>query len=177
MREFEKGFKDRKGTNTTKKRIQVLERTEHSNGQMTLIANVNRNDSGITEEGTRMDAESMNTAVLELIYNELYGITYTYSESEWVGTDKEWYERLILNYSGPRLYANVEQNDYLNFVIDNAINQSEIEITGGSKLSDLEYETSIDIYINLYSDEECTNFVTRVKKRINYIPSSTSSND
>ena len=177
MREFEKGFKDRKGTNTTKKRIQVLERTEHSNGQMTLIANVNRNDSGITEEGTRMDAESMNTAVLELIYNELYGITYTYSESEWVGTDKEWYERLILNYSGPRLYANINLNAYLDITINNLVDKSEVNILGKEILHDLEYETSIDIYINLYSDEECTNFITRVKKRINYIPSSTSSND
>ena len=178
MREFVKGFKDRKGTNVTKKVINVLERTDHANGQMTLKGTINREDTGVIEEGTRLDAESMNNAVLDLIYNELYGLDFGNEPycREYIGVEliDDMYN---IYFTGPRLYGVVESNNYFDIEVSNQENRIKVVLGSKSALSEVDYELNVEYYINLYSDAACTHFVTRVKRCINYIPSSTSSND
>ena len=174
MSVFEKGFIDHE-VEVNRKRIEVVEKEEYANGTVALIANVNRNDIGVSVEGTKLNAKSMNSAVLDLVYYELYGL-YSDIEGYNVESDLTDVEKYYVRFTDRRFYGYAVPNDYLDISVSNEVDKFRIIIEKKLNVT-LDTAMNIPFYIDLYADSDVNFFVCRYKGNISYVPSSTSAND
>ncbi len=181
MNEFVKGFKDRKSTYTGRKKINVIEQTAQANGTSTMLVNIARNDGTVTQEGTKLDANSMNEAVLDLVYYELYGIEFiNFPYFINVIGEQEGNINFQIKFHGERLYPKVSSPEY-SFYNSYSYNDStkilNISLILFEEIEKSDYEYDFMFNFSLYSDAGCNNYVTSINRYCHYTPSSTSPSD
>ena len=179
MATYEKGFMDRESSKLKKKVIDVTKQTIYSNGLMELEADVTRGDSeDYVKVGTRLNAAEMNKAILDLVYNDLFGIKLSADlHNIKIVANKQFSFEIISN----------ERPVFANCVCNNGIDfEGSTEFTGdGSKTSitmipDTTVFTSkseFNFKIELYTDTQRKNYLTSVTGHVQYSPNSQSSND
>lgn len=177
---YDKGFVDRVAKKMSNKVISVTEQNIHSDGLMTLTADVQRNDNDVTEIGTRLNAESMNKAVLDLVYNELYGIQVNKDlhSLELVADGKDTFK---ITCNERPLFANCICDGGIEFTGENIVYEGGAEITleiqASSSLLDSDATKEIDFKIELYTDSLGKNYLVTLTGYVKYKPTSTSSTD
>lgn len=178
MATYEKGFVDRKSNSSEKRIINVSKQTIYSNGLMELEADVSRGDNNVTTAGTRLNAAEMNKAVLDLIYNELFGIKINKDlhSINIVGSEQFSFE---ITCNERPLFANCVCNNGIDFggEILFSGNGSMILIDLIPDVTVLTSKSEFDFKIELYTDSQCNKYLTSITGHINYSPTSESSND
>lgn len=174
-------FINRQSTNSNRRRIDVKEVITDSGGNIkSIIADINRSqlEEKVTEAGTPLNAEAMTKAVLALVNKECFGIDVTNSNFniEWKQKVNECNKvEYTINLGGPRLYTKRFETQLLEGVsLSNTQNKIVYKITEKWELNNIVNNSSfiIPFSIELYSDEACTKFVTRLNGTITYIPMS-----
>lgn len=170
-------FVNRQATNINRKRLNVVDVEHDSSGNVTsLVVDEVRADSDTcTETGTRLDKESIESAIENLIYSNVFGLNFNMDHKKIningsnvvsfavVASDNLVYARVIRK---GRFTVSIHQGS-----VDEPLNIMFSYPTGGSSSVSDEYE------INLYSNSALTNFVCQITGIITYTPSSTGSGD
>lgn len=172
-------FKDRISTNLNRRRLDVVDVVTDNGGNITsIVADISRSTSeGNTVVGTALNASDLTDTILSVINKQIFGVEVISSG----GLNIEWMQdkgnmttkRVQLNLTGPRLYAK-EYND-ANFMC-NADNSPAYIFFYLSDTQSLNTsngpQVKIQYSIELYSDSNCINYVTRLLGTVTYIPES-----
>ncbi len=175
---YDKGFVNRSNLSINARVIDVTTQTIKANGAMQLKANISRDDDFVQVAGTKLDAAGMNKAVLDLVYNDLFGIQVSEDlHAIEIVADEQFTFTITCN----------ERPVFVNCVCD-----SSIEFDGSNDFYDtgatitvilsadttlLTTESEIPFKIELYTDMQRRNYLVSVTGIIHYFPTSQSSND
>lgn len=178
MATYVKGFVDRQSTNPNYKVIDVKQQTTNYNGLPTYLAKVSRGDESISITGTGLNAKEINKAVIDLVYNELFGITFTEDLHDIEIIGNETYQFTIVCNERP-LFVNCVCDNGINFGGSNQLEETKstikIDLTADTTL--LTSVSEFDFRIELFTDMQRKNYLTSVNGHITYRPTSESSND
>lgn len=180
MATYEKGFVDRIIDGKSCKLIKVTEQRIHSNGTMDLIADIVRYEDKPSSEGTKLDADSMNFTILQLIYDELYDIEISedlHAITLMGNESKTFYITSNKKYLFP-IVSDGEKYIDINFSYNDK--KSEYTVTVMPTLRTIDnYDSETELYfsIDFYLDSNYNTFYTGIKGCVTYIPSSSSSTD
>ena len=172
-------FVNRQATNINRKRLNVVDVEHDSSGNVTsLVVDEVRADSDTcTETGTRLDKESIESAILNLIYTRVYALNFS------TGVDN------LLNVNGNRIITishNSSKALYPKYVNDGGAkydmivsrNSSSNAITVSFDFNPNYTSAYEEIKIlELYLDSAFTNLYCTFLINITYTPSSTGSGD
>lgn len=176
-------FKNRISDNINRRKLVVdkIVRNTTNNEIKEMFVNVTRDDINVIEEGTPLSAEVLN-AKFDVIYESLSFLFKKYFSTD--NLTDNWIQQVSYNYKN--FFINLEDtvpfyakvhipHVYLTSNIVRTSNPISIMIYETKALHDTtgSFTRNLDFYVELYSDVECTKFVTRLKGLIKYTNTST----
>lgn len=175
-------FKDRKSDFTNRKKLIVVDPIiRDENGEIKeIVADVIRQDLNIIEQGTPLNAEVLNSR-FDSVYESL---AFLYQQYFTANLNDTWYYTLtstnyknfFINLKNTMFYAKVHiPHGFLTANVIANSNPINIIVYETSKLHNTPgtFTWNLEFYVELYSDQACTKFVTRLKGIIKYINNST----
>lgn len=167
------GFVNREASNINKKRLEVESVEYGTNGDISSMdVYVSRIDDA-SVNGTRLDKESMESAIENHIYSAVFGMVFD-SDHKKISIPRNSSANLIVEFENKVFYPQVVK--YGSFNISAVTSNGEMSVNfsysnGGSSTFTNEY------VINLYSDSALTHYVCQIRGFVTYNPSSTGSTD
>ena len=174
-------FKDRIVEFPNRKKIKVEDVLVGENGDIKEIqAYIFHDDGKVDVKGTPINAEEINSR-FDSVYRAMDILFNKYFES--VNMNVTWeqirgyvhVQSFIIKKTIP-IYAKViKTNPYLEVTVTNRTSEIEVNIreTGDLANTTGSFTRLVDFYIELYLDQACTQFITRLRGLVKYINKST----
>ncbi len=167
------GFVNREASNINKKRLEVESVEYGTNGDIaSMDVYVSRIDNP-SVEGTRLDKESIESAIVNYVYSTVFGLNFT-SNHKKITIQQNSTASLIVGFENKVFYPEVVKCGGCSISAETCDEAMIVEfsyLNGGSN-------TYTDDYaINLYSDAALTHYVCQIRGFITYNPPSTGSTD
>jgi len=194
-------LKNRQSTNSNQKKLSIIHQEHNEDGSIKeLIVDIERNDLDIIEEGTKLDANILTTAIssiatniasdisvnninnvktnelediiIDTIYKKIYQIDIPPQLSMLDVAFPYSNNYYIIPLLGNRLYAKVtEKHSSLDISINNQNDKITILTTVMLAYS-FTNTVELDYYLDIFANSACTYFITRLKGTVRYTPES-----
>ena len=174
-------FVNRQATNINRKRLNVVDVEHDSSGNVTslVVDEVRADSEGCTVTGTRLDKESIESAILNLIYDKIYNLSLvSQNEREHMFLVNRDDTIQITHGKSLLLYPKFVDNGGMRYFIEGA------QITGTNYTCitfsfNPNYSSSYEeeVLVELYLDAAFTKFYCYLPFYITFTPSSTGSGD
>lgn len=173
-------FVNRQATNINRKRLNVVDVEHDSSGNVTslIVDEVRADSEGCTVTGTRLDKESIESAVLNLIYEKIYGLQFNTGVDDLLYVDSDRSIKVTHINSLVALYPKCEYESGMRYAMAAIRKASDNSVTVSFSINP-DYESAYveNLTLQLYLDSAFTKLLCQIPIAIHFTPSSTGSGD